>query len=427
MNNRLVLGFALLMCIAIVLPGTVFGRDVERAPAQATTNTPTVLAVVRNQGASLHDQPDGVATQNLVGGSLVTAQLLSQDRQWVLVFTRDDTQGWLQVNTLLAAGLSRLPIQSPTATPTLSPTPTSEQLPTPSDLATATATVTAGSVPQEETTPVAAATDTSQASVTPQATVMTQATVTPQATVTSQAPVTSQATVAPAATVRTAAITPGPTTEPTPEATLAVATPVPTPTPFVTPTGPTVLTLVRIGGANLWRSEDGAFVAHFTAGKRLTGAYRTADNGWYFVYDDTGLHGWVMAGQILVVNGESLSIQAFTIPGTDTSSVSDVEEDTEVDAVSETPTPTPVPTATVQRVVITVQDFGQRLNVRAGPGTGYDIVAKAVAGVAFNGIGRNEAGSWVQVTIADLPSGYGWVSANYVDADGSLELLPVVE
>ena len=65
--------------------------------------------------------------------------------------------------------------------------------------------------------------------------------------------------------------------------------------------------------------------------------------------------------------------------------------------------------------------------MRAGPSTDYDIVAKAVAGVTFNGIGRTESGDWVQVAIADLPSGYGWVSTTYVTTTGPFEALPVVE
>lgn len=52
-------------------------------------------------------------------------------------------------------------------------------------------------------------------------------------------------------------------------------------------------------------------------------------------------------------------------------------------------------------------------------------MAKTVAGVTFNGIGRTEAGDWVKVAIADLPSGFGWVSALYVTTTGPFEDLPV--
>ena len=175
--------------------------------------------------------------------------------------------------------------------------------------------------------------------------------------------------------------------------------------------------MARIGGAVLWDGEDGAFVAHFGAGSRLTAAYRTEDSSWYFVYDDDGIHGWALAEELLVVSGDSLAIEEFTIPG---------EEITPI-AEEETPTATPTPAGPTEKVVVTVNSFGQRLNVRAGPSTTYDIVAKAVAGVTFNGIGRTAAGDWIKVAIADLPSGYGWVSATYVTTSGQFEELPVEE
>jgi hypothetical protein len=194
--------------------------------------------------------------------------------------------------------------------------------------------------------------------------------------------------------------TPEPTVEATPEATTEPEMMEPTATPFVPPQGPTALALARIDGANLWQNEDGAFVAHFEAGKRLTAAYRTEESEWFFVYDDDGVHGWAAAEELLVVNGDTLPVGEF---------LSD-----------------PTTEEVIEKVVVTVNTVGVRLNVRAGPGTEYDIVARAAAGVEFNAIGRTEESDWVQVAIADLPSGNGWVSAFYVTVSGSLELVPVV-
>ena len=81
-------------------------------------------------------------------------------------------------------------------------------------------------------------------------------------------------------------------------------------------------------------------------------------------------------------------MKEFTIP---LEKVTPVEEG-ETAPGTETPTPTPTPAGPPERVTVTVIDFGLRLNVRAGPSTDYDIVAKAVAGVTFNGIGRTESG-----------------------------------
>ncbi len=384
MKIRTAVCFALLLCVALILPGTVFGSDATDSLSQTNSNTPTVLAVVRNQGTQLHDRPDGEPFQSLVGGTLVTARLRSRDLKWVLVATRDESVGWVEVRTLLAAGLSRLPIEQPTPTPTATSEPTVESSPTPLPAATATSTATEEPEPPDEAnaTPTATGTpDGTMAAMTPEAT----GGVTPEA----------------AGEVMTETGTPEPAVEATPEATAEAEMMEPTATPFVPPEGPTALALARIDGANLWQNDDGAFVAHFEAGKRLTAAYRTEESEWFFVFDDDGVHGWVSADELLVVGADTLPVMEF---------LSD-----------------PTTEEVLEKVVVTVNTGGVRLNVRAGPGTDYDIVARAVAGVEFNAIGRTEASDWVQVAIADLPSGHGWVSALFVTVAGSLEQLPVVE
>lgn len=394
MMIRLVLGFAALFYLAIIQPGSAQSGRLEEQLAQSTPITPTVLAVVRNQGATLYDRPNGEPLRNIVGGSLVTARLRSTDLLWVLVQTRDRSEGWVEVRTLLAAGLGRLPVEVPTTTPTLTPAPTLS--PTPSSTPTPTSEVVATEVPEP--------TGTAMSEATPQGemTAMPAATATPEAMEES---------------------TPQPTEKAMAEVTSEAGTPEATPTPFLPPEGPTALSLARIGGAVLWDGEDGSYVEHFRAGSRLTAAFRTDDSNWYYVYHDEGPHGWVSADELLVVSGQILTVKEFTIP---LEEITPVEEG-ETAPGTETPTPTPTPAGPPERVTVTVIDFGLRLNVRAGPSTDYDIVAKAVAGVTFNGIGRNESGDWVQVAIADLPSGYGWVSATYVTTTGPFEELPVVE
>lgn len=391
---RLVLGFAALWFLAITQPGTVQSGRLGNELAQSTPITPTVLAVVRNQGATLHDRPDGEPLQDIVGGSLVTARLRSTDLLWVLVQTRDQSEGWVEVRTLLAAGLGRLPVEVPTPTPTLTPAPTLSPTPSPSP----TPTSEAESMEAPEVTGTATVEPASQGEMA----------ATPGATGTPEAMVES---------------TPQPTEEAMPEATSEMEAPESTPTPFVPPEGPTALSLARIGGAVLWDGEDGSFVEHFRAGSRLTAAFRTDRSEWYYVYHDEGAHGWASADELLVVSGQILTVKEFTIPLEEVTPV----EDGEVVPGTETPTPTPTPAGPPEKVTVTVIDFGLRLNVRAGPSTEYDIIAKAVAGVTFNALGRNESGDWVQVAIADLPSGYGWVSATYVTTAGPFEDLPVVE
>ncbi|MDE0141273.1 MAG: SH3 domain-containing protein [Caldilineaceae bacterium] len=382
---RLVLGFGALLFLAITQPGSLQSGQLGSKLAQSTPISPTVLAVVRNQGSTLYDRPNGEPQQDLVGGSLVTARLRSTDLLWVFVQTRDQTEGWVEVRTLLAAGLGRLPVETPT--PELTSTPTITLTPTPS--------------PSPSPTPeVMAVQETATSSPTPmgEATAMPEATVTPEAMEES---------------------TPQPTPEAMPEATTMADTPEPTPTPFQPPEGPVALSLARIGGAVLWDGEDGAFVAHFKAGSRLTAAFRTENGEWFYVYDDNGFHGWASAKELLVVSGHLLTVKEFTIPLDEIVPIED-EEMAPEDEPSDI-----APAIPLEKVIVTVNSFGQRLNVRAGPGTEYDIVAKAVGGVTFNGIGRTEEGDWVKVAIADLPSGYGWVFAFYVTTTGPFEELPV--
>ncbi len=430
----IVLGFAMLLCFAEVGHGLVYGAPLEDTLSQTTS---TVMAVVRNQGAALYDRPGGEPVQTLAGGALVSVRLRSQDELWVLIQTRDQIEGWVEIKTLLATGLNRLPVEAPT--PTAQPTGVDAPL---LDATTPEPEV------ETDTTVTPEATATPEAAETPTLAPSAEATPTAQPTGV-DAPLLGATTPEPEAETDTTAMTDTtqpttaePTSEPTSEPTPAGATPesIPTPTstPFVPPAGPNALTLARINGANLWRSEDGSLVAQFEAGKRLNAAFRTADSDWYFVYDDSGVHGWAMAAEILVVNGSSLPIEDITNHINQRSIAQTEPPADEMMPQTATPTPTDTSTPTVaqysgaqynsaSKVIITVNSFGARLNVRAGPSTEFEIVAKAVAGVTFNGIGRNEAGDWIQVTIADLPSGVGWVSASYVTAAELVDVLPVVE
>ena len=443
------LGGVMLLLFALIPPGSVYGAPLEKALSQSTPTAPTVLAVVRNQGAALYTRPGDEPIQTLVGGSLVSALLRSQNELWVLVETRGLVQGWVEARLLLAAGLNRLPVEQPTPEPTS--TPDAEAMAT----ATAEAIEAATSEPSDGATPDAQPTgtpeteaETDMASSTPE--LMPEPTpelmpeptpelmpeptpelmpeATPELMPEATAELTAEATAELTAEA-TAELTAEAMTEPTAEAapTDAMAEPVtpePTPMPFVPPDGPTALALVRIEGADVWRIEDDSLAAHFEPGKRLTAANRTPESDWYFVYDDNGIHGWAMAADLVVVDGSSLPVEDITISVGETEMAGD-----EMMTGTETPTATATPTATVvpEKIVITVNSFGQRLHVRAGPSTEFEIVAKAVTGVTFNGIGRNEAGDWILIAIADLPSGSGWVSASFVTSDRPLDELPVVE
>lgn len=364
MNRSRILILIFVVGLALLPAPSAGDIYADAAQSPVLQSTRTVTAVVRSQGAVLYDVPGGIELETLVAGSLVTARLRTEDGQWVLVRTRDRVEGWVRTSALLAAGLGRLPVGE--------------------------------AAPAAEAQPPTA---------------------TPEAT----AEPTAQPTALP---------TPQPDAQPT-----SLPSPTPAPTRFVPPEGPTALALVRITGANLWRLEDGSLAGRFKAGKRLTAAFRSADDSWYFVYDDAGVHGWATADEVLVVNGSSLPVdeeiptEGSAAPEAEASSLAEEAAPPETpagdgaeSATGEAGTAGPV----ADEAVITVNDFGARLNVRAGPGTEFEIVAKAVAGVTFNGLGRSEDSEWVQVAIADLPSGTGWLAAPFVTSSVAIADLPVV-
>jgi hypothetical protein len=65
---------------------------------------------------------------------------------------------------------------------------------------------------------------------------------------------------------------------------------------------------------------------------------------------------------------------------------------------------------------------GSNVNIRRGPGTGYDIVGRLPAGQSLEIVGRNADSSWWQVS---LPTGYGWVAAKVTIASPVDERIPV--
>jgi hypothetical protein len=69
-----------------------------------------------------------------------------------------------------------------------------------------------------------------------------------------------------------------------------------------------------------------------------------------------------------------------------------------------------------------------QINVRKGPGTEFDVLGMLSSGSALSLTGKNEAGTWFQVTYAAGADGKGWVAAAYVQvSQGDTALLPVLD
>ena len=88
--------------------------------------------------------------------------------------------------------------------------------------------------------------------------------------------------------------------------------------------------------------------------------------------------------------------------------------------VPPTATPVPEPTPTSIPTAIVTADA---LNLRVGPGTGYDRLGLVRLGDELKVVGRNEAGDWIAVV---APGGINaWVAVEYTKLNAAVESLPV--
>jgi len=79
------------------------------------------------------------------------------------------------------------------------------------------------------------------------------------------------------------------------------------------------------------------------------------------------------------------------------------------------------------QMTATVGTEDDRLNIRCGPSTEYAIIGKALPGDVFPAAVRNDAETWMLISVADEPYAAGWVSAEYIRLSEPIELLPVVQ
>src|SRR5690606_24598506 len=63
-------------------------------------------------------------------------------------------------------------------------------------------------------------------------------------------------------------------------------------------------------------------------------------------------------------------------------------------------------------------------NMRTGPATGYNVITRANGNDSFPAIGRNGAGTWVQVLRPD--GSLAWLAMEVIQLDGDVMTLPQV-
>ncbi len=194
------------------------------------------------------------------------------------------------------------------------------------------------------------------------------------------------------------------------------------PTPTATSTPPPPLAqvegVVGLGGADLL-DERGVRLARVPQGALLAVTSRTTDGAWLAVRTEDGTRGWMATDAVIVFDAGRLAATAVTIvprTATTTTGVLDL-----------LPTPTPGTAAGQADAGVTAQVTlrDARLNLRAGPGAGYAIIAKAQPGERLVVLARNAAGDWLQVAQPELPGGFAWAAAAYLAVEGPLTALPV--
>jgi uncharacterized protein YraI len=185
---------------------------------------------------------------------------------------------------------------------------------------------------------------------------------------------------------------------PVPSATL---TPVPpTPTATVTPVDGMTTTQVNVRATP---SSAGAQLGMIPPFAKVQIVGRDAGSNWYQILyaDGPDGTGWITAQYVNVLRGSD------TIP-----------------VVGQRPS------ATQAAVGATAGPTGsgtvlQQVNVRSGPGTGYDALGLLNPNDAVTLTGKDASAAWLQIVYAAAADGVGWVAATYIQS-GDLDRLPIV-
>ncbi|MBI3360706.1 MAG: SH3 domain-containing protein [Chloroflexi bacterium] len=70
----------------------------------------------------------------------------------------------------------------------------------------------------------------------------------------------------------------------------------------------------------------------------------------------------------------------------------------------------------------------ERVNLRTGPGTDYDLIGVLIAGQPAAALGRSPGGTWIEVYYPGAPNSKAWVFADLVKLNGTTrDKLPTVE
>ncbi len=198
------------------------------------------------------------------------------------------------------------------------------------------------------------------------------------------------------------------------------------------------------GGTAIYAQRGGRALASVPVGGVLTVTGKSADGGWYSVYNEDAVYGWTPAGQLRVYGGDALVVveeapdpapiatllaqgdvpvrvlddlmaqiaatgtqnaqQPAAPPASPTAAPLAAE-----DAAEETVAEETVPLSTPVAAIVTSDG---RLNVRAEAATTAAIVRKLNPGAVVTILGRSDDGQWLRIRLDDGAA--GWIAAEFV-------------
>jgi uncharacterized protein YraI len=188
-----------------------------------------------------------------------------------------------------------------------------------------------------------------------------------------------------------------PTNTPRPTATLVT----PSVTPTVNPVEGTVLTQINVRAEPDKNSVSQGLIK---AGEKVMIIGQTAAGDWWQIQypaAQSGL-GWVSSAYIETKSKPEVPVVSETAP-----------------PAQGTPAASPTPLAGISAKTV------EKVNVRSGPGTGFNPLGMIDPGSSLTLTGKNETGTWLQIFKSGGPGDRGWVSAAYVKVEGDTALLPV--
>ena len=66
------------------------------------------------------------------------------------------------------------------------------------------------------------------------------------------------------------------------------------------------------------------------------------------------------------------------------------------------------------------------MNVRSGPGLGFDLLGRLDENSEASVVGKSETGEWWQIEYEKGEAGLGWVADAVVDFSGNAESVPII-